>query len=83
MPALETTGGAWQTNDRFLLTTDAVAAWLLEGDPAAVGDLAEEAFRRRVGTAREEERLRNDDATLLVLELKSSPEPNADASMNA
>jgi hypothetical protein len=62
--------------------TDAVAAWLLEGrergeDLAEVLRLDPEDFRERVETARETGDLRNDDATLLVLEFTASSETNA------
>jgi hypothetical protein len=80
VPSPDDTTGSWRPGDRFLLATDAVAAWLMDGDPGAVGSLDADAFRERVGAARADGALRNDDATLLVLELTASPEADEDAS---
>ncbi len=70
-PTPETTNGGWQPEDIFLLATDAVAAWLLRTDPAQGINFDEETFRERVVSAREEGTLRNDDATLLILEIEA------------
>jgi hypothetical protein len=80
VPSPEATTGSWQPGDRFLLATDAVAAWLMGEDLEAVSRLDSEAFRDRVAAARDDGALRNDDATLLVLELASSLEADEDAS---
>lgn len=82
VPPLHTASGPWRAGDTFALMTDAVAAWLLEGrergeDLAEVLRLDPEDFRERVETARETGDLRNDDATLLVLEFTASSETNA------
>jgi hypothetical protein len=71
--------GRWQPNDRFLLMTDALAQWFLRqiennATPLALIDelLAEdepqEAFADWVN-ARRDEGLRNDDVTLLVIDV--------------
>lgn len=77
--SLETASGAWRPGDMFLLATDAVAAWLLRADPKAGGRLGVDSFRARVDTARADGMLRNDDATLLVLELSSPQAAGEDA----
>jgi len=82
-PAPETMSGTWEPEDRFLLATDAVAAWLMDDDPAAVSALRPDAAQERIKAARAEGELRNDDATLLVLELTASPEADVDASVGA
>ena len=66
--------GYWQPGDAFLLATDAVVAWLLRAEeqregPAAARTWDADAFREAVTAARADDRLRNDDCTLLVLEL--------------
>jgi hypothetical protein len=75
VPAPERTDGPWRPGDRFLLATDAVAAWLLHEEDAATRDWDPDSFRAAVGRARDDGSLRNDDATLLVLDLAS---PRAD-----
>jgi len=72
--------GKWQPNDRFLLMTDALAQWFLrqseEGHKPweAVGGLLDEAaddadFASWVEGLREREALRNDDVTLVAVDL--------------
>lgn len=68
VPAPQTTQGGWRAGDAFLLATDAVAAWLLRTDPAAAVSMEPTAFARAVDEARAAGTLRNDDATLVVLE---------------
>ena len=80
LPPPDATTGAWQAGDRFLLATDAVAAWLMEEEGGAVSPLDRDAFRERVASARAAGALRNDDATLLVLELGTSSGAAGDAS---
>lgn len=82
VPVPDTTSGSWHPTDRFVLATDAGAAWLLragldplQGPPEAVRD--------RVEAARADGSLRNDDITFLVLDLASSPEANENASSGA
>ena len=75
VPAPERTNGPWQPGDRFLLATDAVAAWLLRTEGAATRSWDPDSFRAAVHRARDDGVLRNDDATLLVLDLAS---PRAD-----
>ncbi len=82
VPAPHTASGTWQAGDTFALATDAVAAWLLarqeQGEAMAeVLALDPEAVQQRIAAAREDSDLRNDDATLLVLELPASLETNA------
>jgi len=84
VPAPETATGTWRPQDTFLLTTDALAAWLLGSDqpgntrmsidPTKAAEWDDETFQKVVGTARTEGTLRNDDATLLVIHV----EPGAD-----
>ncbi len=63
-------GATWQPGDAFALTTDALAAYLLQTAPAAVLDVNDaDAFARFVETARAGG-MRNDDVTLLVLRLR-------------
>ncbi|MFB6272882.1 MAG: protein phosphatase 2C domain-containing protein [Salinibacter sp.] len=80
------TTGHWQGGDAFLLVTDAVGAWLLRAQqqespvddlpaPAAARTWSSDAFRAAVTEARAEGHLRNDDSTLLVLELEESLDP--------
>jgi hypothetical protein len=83
MPAPKTASGTWAAQDRFLLATDAVAAWLMEDEPTTLSELDQDAFQERVAGARADDTLRNDDATLLVLELMASPEADDDASESA
>lgn len=96
VPRPETATGTWRVNDRFLLATDAVAAWLMRSDdrepgrspergstegtpsassaaPAAVGRLDPAGVRAAIETARAAGRMRNDDATLLVLTVTRPP----------
>jgi hypothetical protein len=80
VPVPDATTGSWQTGDQFLLATDAVAAWLMDEDPTVVGALSPAAFRERVKAARADGALRNDDATLLVLELTPPPESDDETS---
>jgi hypothetical protein len=75
----EQTSGKWRPGDRFLLATDALAAWLLRqaeqgGDPAAEAAalLAEsdpEAAFPGWCDERRSKGMRNDDVTLLVIDL--------------
>ncbi len=66
-PLVET--GSWLARDRFVLATDATAAWLMRTGVADVLRTDAEAFRDRVRTARAEGLLRNDDVTLLELRI--------------
>lgn len=63
--------GRWHPDDTYLLATDAVAEWLLRTEPTMAVGWDEEAFRTAARTARSADRLRNDDSTLLVLDLSS------------
>lgn len=69
--------GTWQVGDAFLLATDAVAAWLLRTDPVRVQTWTVDVFRDAVDAARTEGRLRNDDSTLLVLEMNEPPDEDS------
>lgn len=71
VPSPLTASGTWTAGDRWLLATDAVAAWLLRTDPGAL-EPDEQAFSAAVRAAREDGPLRNDDATLLVLDLEQT-----------
>jgi hypothetical protein len=79
-PECEQTSGRWRSGDRFLLTTDALAQWFLrrieEGEKpcAEVAHLLAEsdpqaAFPGWVEERRKSGILRNDDVTLLVIDL--------------
>jgi hypothetical protein len=72
--------GRWQPNDRFLLMTDALAQWFLrqtetEGNPLAVIDELlgcadpQKAFSDWINRRRDRDGLRNDDVTLLVVDI--------------
>jgi len=74
VPSPQTASGTWAHGDTVLLATDAAAAWLLQMENVDVEDWGQEAFREAVDRARDDGSLRNDDVTLLVLELTSSPE---------
>jgi hypothetical protein len=79
IPAPDTTTGRWTSGDTFLLATDAVAAWLLRVGPRTVLD-ADGSVEARVETARADETLRNDDATLLILKMMDAPEDGSPSS---
>jgi len=63
--------GRWRHGDVFFLATDAVAAWLLDAMPAIPDDAAR--LRERVAAARENGALRNDDATLVRIQVAATP----------
>jgi len=79
LPAPEHASESWTAGDGFVLATDAVAAWLLNPEsrvgPATAGAWDDEQFRRAVDRGRAEERLRNDDATLLVIRIAEAEAP--------
>lgn len=60
--------GRWRPGDAFLLASDALAAHLMETDPAGWRTLSPSAFAARVDAARQTRTLRNDDVTLVVVE---------------
>jgi hypothetical protein len=68
-PPPRTASGTWAEGDTFLLATDAAAAWLLGREDVPVGSWDQDSFRAAVRTARERGTLRNDDVTVLVLDL--------------
>ncbi len=72
--APETTTGTWRPTDRFVLATDAVAAWLMRDRSPSVARLNEEEVPGTLEAARADGLLRNDDTTLLVLDLTALPE---------
>jgi|SRR6185437_9168351 len=72
--------GKWRPGDRFLLMTDALAEWMLrqtEQDHQPMADIdrllaestPQDTFIGWVEERREKDRLRNDDVTLLVIDL--------------
>lgn len=76
----ELASGRWRPGDRFLLMTDALAQWFLqreEADGEPCGEVAAllaeadptAAFPGWIGKRRREHGLRNDDVTLLVIDL--------------
>lgn len=68
-PEAQTTSAQWGPGDRFLLASDALAAYLLANDPAAVAGLDDPAFASFVGEARADG-LRNDDVTLVEIVMR-------------
>lgn len=73
-------GGRWQPGDRFLLMTDALAEWMLrqtEEDGRPIADIEDllaesspqEAFAGWVEERRQKHGLRNDDVTLVIIDL--------------
>jgi len=72
--------GTWQRGDTFLLATDAVAAWLLRAGLAEARTWTADDFREAVDAARAEGVLRNDDCTLLVLNLSGPPKEDSPSS---
>jgi len=70
--------------DSLLLTTDALAAWLLskeeKGEPAwhRIRSLTREGFAEVVSVAREQGEMRNDDVTLLLLRHSDCLAPKLD-----
>jgi hypothetical protein len=79
IPVPDSTTGTWTPGDTFLLATDAVAAWLLRVGPRSVL-AADVSFEAMVEDARDDGTLRNDDATLLILEWAGPPASVEDAS---
>lgn len=69
VPAPAGITGTWRASDRFVLATDAVAAWLLEGTAAFLPSCTQHQAHNRIIAARTERALQNDDATLLVLDV--------------
>lgn len=73
LPEIQRCEGICRPGDALLLATDAVAAWLMHTGPHAALSFDEAIFREAVAQARAAGALRNDDATLLVLEM-AAPE---------
>jgi len=77
LPDPATAQGTWQPGDAFLLATDALAAWILGLEQGAdclrrlLKSRSDAAIREIIRTARADGTLRNDDATLLVLEMNA------------
>lgn len=69
-PDAETTSAQWSPGDRFLLASDALAAYLLAHEPADVTGLNADAFAAFVAAARDHG-MRNDDVTLVELVFRS------------
>lgn len=67
VPDVRTEHGTWRPGDRFLLATDAAAAWLLRVGPAEALLWGARSFEDAVASARAAGRLRNDDTTILLL----------------
>ena len=61
--------GTWRQGDVFLMATDALAAWLIERDPASALQLTPSTFAEAVRHARTARQMRNDDVTLVVLQI--------------
>ncbi|PQJ33886.1 hypothetical protein BSZ35_04065 [Salinibacter sp. 10B] len=81
MPSPRTASGSWTAGGALFLATDAVAAWLLRrrASGKSIAEMVQwdsDTFRDCVAAARERGTLRNDDSTLLVLDLPSSPKKN-------
>jgi hypothetical protein len=78
LPAIETRQGSWQGGDRFWLMTDALAEWFLhQADQARAPwimlesflEQPDSAFVDQVSRLRAEGQLRNDDVTLVGVQL--------------
>lgn len=69
VPSPDATTGTWSVGDAFLLATDAVAEWLIDTDPVAARTWDAQEFSEAVEAARSNGSLRNDDSTLVILEL--------------
>jgi hypothetical protein len=81
-PEYEQAHGRWRPGDRFLLMTDALSMWFLEQQEHEHGPLAvierllvegdaEKAFAAWVEERRDNDNLRNDDVTLVVIDLEA------------
>ena len=68
-PEAQMTSAQWGPGDRFLLTSDALAEYLLANDPAAAAGLNDPDFKAFIESARENG-LRNDDVTLVELVMR-------------
>ena len=68
--SIQTLSGTWQRGDAFLMATDALAAWLMQTGPAAALRLAPGTFGETVRQARAARQMRNDDVTLVMLEIE-------------
>jgi hypothetical protein len=82
---ISTHEGTWHTGDRFLFMTDALAQWFLTqasknerpwNTLAAFGHDENEQFPQWVATLRDSKLIRNDDVTLLTLEVVSDDSGN-------
>jgi hypothetical protein len=71
-PPLLAQHGSWQPGDVFLLASDALAAWLMRTDPVAALAFTPLSFSAVVASARRQGGLRNDDVTLVRLELEAA-----------
>lgn len=69
-PDAEMTSAQWSPGDRLLLASDALAAYLLAHDPAAVTGLDSKGFETFVANARADG-MHNDDVTLVELVFRS------------
>jgi len=69
-PEAQMTSSQWGPGDRFLLVSDALAAYLLGSDPAAAVGLDASGFASLIEGARKDG-LRNDDVTLVELAMRS------------
>lgn len=67
--SVRTWSGTWAPRDTFVLATDAAAAWLMRMGPAQAINLTEDDFPARLDDARSARMIRNDDVTLIVLEI--------------
>lgn len=73
VPPLEAVTGTWRSGDHFVLATDAAAAWLLRTDPLKACAPSEGQVEENLHGARTKGTLRNDDVTLLVIEMRAPP----------
>jgi len=74
VPNPAVTEGEWEVGDSFVLATDAAAQWLLRTDPAAVLEFDDNRFRLATDSARGSGGLRNDDSTIILLEMRAPEE---------
>lgn len=69
MGALLQAGGQWGRGDAFVLVTDAAAAWLMGLNSSAIPALSDGSFSERIHAARDAHSIRNDDVTVVLLEI--------------
>lgn len=80
IPTPKTVSGTWAAGDTFLLASDAVSEWLLREGVSLTIMRDNDTFRTVVTEARTSGVLREDDATLLVIEVEGEATHAAEGS---